>query len=192
MVSRKESSSMSEPLNAVCFKQAHWRVIAQGFKVEEWFQDGQAVGTGGIVMPHEEKLRVGLRHYRFTSSTSPKEAQLGGGWWIDFENYHTIESFAQEHGYDLGYAARLFLALPYSWTRVNRLVSAILEVPLAAYSGRGKPATEKRGNWTPIQHLPVRQFYIPGLFVKGLKPEQQLYRKAFPTHTAREIGNRVG
>ncbi len=183
---------MAEPLNAVCFKQEHWKVIARGFKVEDWFEDGQVVGTGGILMPQKESLRVGSRYFRFANSTSPLEAQLGGGWWIDFENFHTIETFAKEHHYDLGYAARLFLALPYSWTRVDRLLKAILEVPLDAYAGKGKVASDKGGNWTPIQHLPVSQLYIPGLFAKGVKPQDQLYRKAFPKYESQVIRNRIG
>jgi hypothetical protein len=167
---------VNEPLNAACFSQPHWRVIARGFDTERWFEDGQMVGTGGILMPRPVHLRVGQRYYRFASSTSSREAQLGGGWWIDFENFRLIESFAREHRHSLSYAARLFLALPYQWTRVDRLVHAILEVPLKAYAGEGKRAT----TWTPLQHRRAQQLYIPGLYIRGSRPREQLYELAFP------------
>jgi hypothetical protein len=38
---------MAAALNLDCFSQPHWEVIARGFDTEKWFEDGQAVGTGG-------------------------------------------------------------------------------------------------------------------------------------------------
>src|SRR3712207_4251579 len=95
---------VSEPLNAACFDEPHWLVIARGFATESWFEDGQAIGTGGILMPKPEKLRPGQRYYRFASSTSSRAAQLGGGWWIDAENFRRIDTFARDHGYALSQA----------------------------------------------------------------------------------------
>jgi hypothetical protein len=178
--------ALMTPLNEHCFHQPHWLVIARGFKVEDWFEDDQGVGSGGIENPQAVDLPVGQRYYRFAGSTSSKAAQVGGGWWIDYEAFHTIDTFAQQNNINLSTAARLFLALPYEWTRVDRLVSAILEVPLRAYAGRGKPAlgdlARPDTTWTPMQHRPVIQFYIPGLYVKRQKPTQepQLYESAFP------------
>jgi hypothetical protein len=167
-----------DPFNSACFSEPHWKVIAQGFETETWFEDGQAVGTGGLAMPQLQDLRVGQRYYRFASVTSSRDAQLGGGWWIDYENFTKICNFAKKHGYGLEYATRLFLALPYAWTRVDRLVTAILEVPLRAYAGQGKVASPSGEKWTPMQHLKVRQLYIPGLYKRGAKT--QLYKTAFP------------
>ena len=116
-------------------------MIARGKDVEKWFNDDQAVGTGGIVSPQPVHLSVGQRYYRFASSTSSEGAQVGGGWWIEYETFRTIETFARSNGYSLGDAARLFLALPHAWTRVDRLVSAFLKVPLKAYRGYGNVAT---------------------------------------------------
>jgi hypothetical protein len=178
---------LPEPQNAHCFSEPHWLVIARGFDVERWFEDGQVVGTGGIANPQEVHLRIGQRHYRFANSTSSQDSQVGGGWWIEHESFKTIEKFAREHGYSLSEAARLFLALPYDWTRVDRLVSAILEAPLKAYAGLGKPAMgggaptrDRNTTWTPMQHQRVQQLYIPGLFVRGARPREQLYARAFP------------
>lgn len=81
---------MPTAANAEAFDQPHWRVIAAGFDTERWFADGQAVGTGGIVNPQPTQLRSGHYYYRFAGSTSPREAQLGGGWWVDFENFSLI------------------------------------------------------------------------------------------------------
>jgi hypothetical protein len=176
---------MAQPLNEHCFSQPHWRVIAQGFDTETWFNDGQAVGTGGIRSPQPCHLRTGNYYYRFASSGSSREAQLGGGWWLDFEGYRTILSFAQDNGYTVRDAARLMLALPYAWTRVDLLIRALLRQPLKAYAGEGKPAqgsnsgADKGTAWIPTQHIKVRQLYIPGLFVKGARPREQIYEHAF-------------
>lgn len=179
---------MTEPANGACFLEPHWRVIAQGFQTETWFDDGQAVGTGGILNPQPTHLRTGNYYYRFASSNSSREAQLGGGWWLDYENYKKIEAFARQNGYRVRDAARLMLALPYAWTRVDLKIKALLALPLKAYAGEGKPAkgakdggADKGTVWIPTQHMKVCQLYIPGLFVKGNRPREQLYEKAFPS-----------
>jgi hypothetical protein len=188
--------AVPEPANAECFSQPHWRLIARGIDVESWFNDGQVSGTGGILLPKELKLPVGQRYYRFASSMSSREAQLGGGWWVTYESFRQISDFARTNQYSLSESARLHLALPYSWTRVDRLVSAILAVPLRAYAGRGgvahsggADARDKNTKWIPLQHREVTQLYIPGLFVKGRS--EQLFTRAFPDPVVEYIhGNR--
>ena len=171
--------------NATAFAQPHWRVIAAGFDTERWFNDGQAEGTGGIINPQPTRLPSGQYYYRFASSQSPRAAQLGGGWWLDFENYNTLRRFAKDNGYALREAARLMLALPYVWTRVDLLVRALLREPLHAWTGLGKAAQESAPSlpttsaggatsikkpsmaattrWIPTQHVALRQLYVPGL-----------------------------
>jgi hypothetical protein len=171
--------------NEHCFHEAHWRVIASGFQTEAWFNEGQAVGSGGIVNPKPMHLPTGHYYYRFASSTSSREAQFGGGWWIDFENFRLIQAFAQKNGYSIRDAARLMLALPYAWTRVDRQIRALLRLPLKAYAGEGKAAqgetsgADKGTRWIPTHQIKVRQLYIPGLFIRGTRPRQQLYETAF-------------
>ena len=181
---------MAEPANENCFSEPHWRVIAQGFQTETWFNDGQAVGTGGIRNPQPMHLPTGQYYYRFASSNSRREAQLGGGWWLDFENYRKIQVFAEQHRYSIRDAARLMLALPYSWTRVDLRIKAILAAPMKAYAGEGKPAVGAKSGadrgtvWIPTQHIKIRQLYIPGLVVKGTRPREQLYEKVFSSPVA--------
>jgi len=170
-------------LNATEFDQPHWKIIAQGLDTEKWFNEGQGAGTGGILMPQPTRVPAGHYYYRFASSASPKSAQLGGGWWIDFENFTVISRFAQSNGYRLREAARLMLALPYDWSKVDLLVKALLRSPLRAYTGEGKPAqggikgADRGTRWIPTQHIKVRQLYIPGLYVTGRT--EQIYQKAF-------------
>jgi len=177
--------------NATEFDQPHWRVIAQGFDTESWFSDGQAVGTGGILMPQPTRMSAGQYYYRFASSTSSRAAQIGGGWWIDYEAFNTIETFARTHGYRLKDAARLMLALPYDWTKVDLQIRACLKVLLRAYTGFGKPARGGAGNadkgtqWIPTQYQRVRQLYVPGLYVKGRS--QQLWESVFDHPTITEL-----
>lgn len=176
---------MAEPVNKSIFHQPHWRVIAQGFQTETWFNEGQAIGTGGILNPKPIDLRTGQYYYRFASSNSSREAQFGGGWWLDYENYKKIEDFSKRNGYHIRDAARLMLALPYAWTRVDLMVKALLTLPVMAYAGEGKLAKgsmegpDKGTAWIPTQHIKVCQLYIPGLFVKGSRPRDQLYEKVF-------------
>jgi hypothetical protein len=134
-------------------------------------------------MPQPTRLPPGQYYYRFASSTSSRAAQLGGGWWVDFEGFNTISTFARENGYRLREAARLMLALPYDWSKVDVMVRALLRFPLRAYTGEGKPAqgaahgADRATRWIPTQHIKVRQIYIPGLYVEGRN--EQIYEKAF-------------
>lgn len=173
----------SNYLNAAEFEQPHWRVIAQGLDTERWFADGQGVGTGGILMPKPTSLRAGQYYYRFASSSTDRSAQYGGGWWLEFEEFKKISQFADQHGYRLRESARMMLALPYAWTKVDILIKAMLLHPLRAYTGEGKRAmavgadADKNTAWTPLQHVNIRQLYVPGLYVKGRT--HQLYETAF-------------
>lgn len=178
-------NTLTKPANEHCFLQPHWRVIAQGFQPDHWFDDNQAVGTGGILNPRIVHLHTGNYYYRFASSSAPVEAQLGGGWWLDFENFKKIESFAQSHDYSIRDAARLMLALPHAWTRVDIMIKALLALPMKAFAGEGKPAqgategADKGTKWIPTQHSKLCQLYVPGLYVKGVHSSEQLYRKVF-------------
>jgi hypothetical protein len=173
---------VADAINARFFQQPHWLILARGMNVEDWLEHDVLHGTGGISFPTPVHLSVGNRYYRFASSATSKDVQVGGSWWIEFDQFHKIKTYAKQNGHSLSYAARLFLALPYDWTRVDRLVSAILEAPLKAYAGKGKVAS---GNanvsnnvWTPIQRYAAIQLYIPGLFIKGHNPP--LHTVAFP------------
>jgi hypothetical protein len=158
--------------NAEAFAQPHWRVIARGHDVERWFDDGQAMDTGGILLPQPTRLPAGQYYYRFASSTSSRSTRVSGGWWIDFEIFHRIERFAADHGHRLRDAARLLLALPCAWTRVDLVLRAMLLRPLRARTDVGKPAQGAKGGadrgtrCIPPPRDPVRQQYIPGLFVR--------------------------
>jgi hypothetical protein len=177
------SPSFQGAANAKEFEQPHWKVRARGFDTDSWYGSGQAMGTGGITLPQPTRLPAGQYYYRFASSTSSRSTQLGGAWWIDFEAFKTVERFAGQNGYRLKDAARLMLALPYDWTKVDLRVRALLTVPLRAYTGVGKPAQGNEGgadkgtSWIPTQHVRVRQLYIPGLFVQGRK--EQLFETVF-------------
>ena len=174
---------MPTPANADLFEQPMWRVVASGFDTERWLNEGQAVGSGGIANPQPTRLPTGQYYYRFASGASSRHAQRGSGWWLDFENFSLIRRFAGEHGYSLREAARLMLALPHSWTRVDLLLRALLREPLRAYTGLGKPAQgaakgpDRGTRWIPTQHVAVRQLYLPGLYVKGQTPP--LYESVF-------------
>lgn len=170
--------------NAAAFEQPHWRVVAAGFHAESWYTADQGVCNGGILQPQATRVASGQYYYRFASSASPLAAQLGSGWWLDYENFALIRNFAQQHGHALRDAARLMLALPYAWTRVDRLVRALLTQPLRAYTGRGKPVQAPQGGadrgtrWVPTQHIALRQLYVPGLALPGPRG-QPLYETAF-------------
>ena len=174
---------MTEAANAIAFSQPHWRVIASGYDIERWLNDGQAVGTGGIVNPQPTRMPSGQYYYRFASSSATRASQMGGGWWVDFENFQLIRGFAQANKYSLHESARLMLALPYAWTKVDLLVRALLAAPLRAYTGSGKPAQgaqdgpDRGTRWIPTQHIRVRQLYVPGLVVAGQTPP--LYEQVF-------------
>jgi hypothetical protein len=115
--------------------------------------------------------------------TQPHWRVIAAGWWLDFENLARIRRFAVDNGYRLRDAARLMLALPYAWTRVDLLLRALLTHPLRAFTGPGKPAqapsggADRSSRWIPTQHVAVRQLYIPGLFVRGHSP--QLHSQVF-------------
>lgn len=184
---------MTEAINESHFEQPHWKVIARGLKTETWFEDGRGDGTGGILMPRPVKLREGNFYYRFASSASSREAQRGGGWWLDFENFKKVERFSRDNGYSLREAARLMLALPYDWTRVDLLVKAMLAEPVKAFAGEGKPALgastgyDNATRWIPTQHIKVCQLYIPGLYVRGERPREQLFEKVFRQVTVKSL-----
>ena len=174
---------MSTAANAEAFAQPHWLVKARGFDVKSWYEKGLAVGTGGIARPEPTRLPAGRRYYRFANSRKLLAEQLGGEWWLDEEGFRTLSNFAQANGYRLREAARLMLALPYDWTAVDRLVTALLRQPLRAYTGYGKvtqgaeDGPDRGTRWVPTQHVKVRQFFIPGLNVAGRKV--QLYQTVF-------------
>lgn len=166
-----------------------WRLVAGGFRpsfpggrVDHSLDDQRmAIRNGGIIAPHEVKLRTGLYYYRFIDTVFHNLAVANSGdlayfgrWWIDGETMIECRRFARDSGYGLSDAAKLFFALPYEWGDHRRLVRALLAETLRAWEGKGAPAQSSevgsakahprdRGSaWIAPQQIEVRQLFIPG------------------------------
>src|SRR5690606_31154999 len=170
-------------LNEHCFRQPHWLLQARGLDTDAWYDrrpgKQQGLQNGGIASPQPDHLVPGDRYCRFADATTTLTNQLSSPWWISFNTFQIIRQFADRNGMNLSYAARLFLAVPEEWGRMDRVIAAVRVVPLDAYVGKGKGASSGKvanletavtsggkvpeGQWTPVQHEPVMQMFIPGL-----------------------------
>jgi hypothetical protein len=137
--------------------------------------------------PREHEIQKGTILYRFIDlSRTPSAIGSDGPWWFEFEHYQRIRHFALQHGYSLGYCARMFAAILYEWSEVNAVVRAeVVQGPLKVWKGKGKQVEADGGDprdvavqhgmltqgtpepsrkMTPMQgHLEVLQLFIPGL-----------------------------
>jgi hypothetical protein len=130
---------------------------------------GWAEYNGGILMPKRTPVPLNRYIYRFASSRTPHTERARGCWWIEFEVLNTIRQFIRQSGGSRREAVRYLLALPWSWSGVDRVLRARVVKPLDAYRGLGKSA---QGNhprdastiYIPPQHLKeLYQLYIPGM-----------------------------
>lgn len=125
--------------------------------------------NGGILMPRRAPVGVNRNIYRFASSQTPHHERPRANWWIEYEVLSTIRRFIRESGGSRRDSVRYMLALPWSWTAVDRILRARVVKPLDAYRGLGKPAHgahPRDGDtlYIPPQHLrELYQLYIPGL-----------------------------
>jgi hypothetical protein len=141
----------------------------------------------GISMPKQIVIPTGTVLYRFIDiNRGPSARGADGPWWMEYEYYQRIKQFSEQHGYPLGYAARMFAAVLYEWSGVNAVVKArVKDGPLLAWKGRGKQvqATGKDPRDVAVQHgwltsktptvsarmtpmqgpLEILQLYVPGL-----------------------------
>lgn len=175
---------MNAPLNLVCFSQEHWKTRAKGFDLSAWYGKNIGQQNGGIFRPSEADLELGQTYYRFVSSTNGSACTDGalakgivkewfaGEWWITKQTFSHMCRFARAHELSLENAARYFLAVPYEWSRMDRVICATLALPIRAYVGEGKPvfiqeqkgkSNNVRDKWIPPQQTKVKQIYIPGL-----------------------------
>lgn len=144
--------------------------------------------NGGILMPRRVHLGRPQYLYRFASSTTPAAYRARGCWWMEYEVVARIARYSREQGASPRDAARYFLALPWSWTAVDRLLRAELVGALDAYRGLGKAATgahtrDAGTRYIPPQHVPeLYQLFIPGLDV-----DPGLSQKAFSHVSDSEI-----
>ncbi len=135
-------------LNLDCFttspKREKWYNDALGFSVGD---DDQGMYNGGIVNPQREHLKVGHYYFRLISGSQPASRNFGP-WWMDFETLNNIyQRFAvtgdNRKLASSGHASSVFrewLALTYSWNRIEKVVVARLEARLDCYSGVGRLA----------------------------------------------------
>jgi hypothetical protein len=186
---------MSDALNAKYFRNApaepfnpRWLNAARGANP---LATGWPEYNGGIEMPKQVHMRIGQKYFRFASSKNDKESsQFGGPWWVEFESLKEITNYSRRFSSPRD-SVRYMLSIPWEWSEVDKLVYAILEKPLDAYRGKGKPAQPRgmgqvkahpndRGvPYTPPQHLNIMQLYIPGLYDPDTK-STEIRRKVFP------------
>ena len=106
--------------------------------------DGQIVipaSNGGIENPKAIEIPVGTTLIRFGKAPFVQHA-AAGNWWLDFPNYKIVEGYADETGKPVQAGMRELCAVPHEWNCMTLLIQAVTRYPLAAYTGRGKPAVE--------------------------------------------------
>ena len=131
--------------------------------------------NGGITQPSRVHLRTQLYYYRFASSDTPHAHRVAGPWWVEFEVLKKVAIFARETGATPRDAVRYFLAVPWRYSKVDRLIRALLVHPLDAYRGEGRAVnteTEPAGAhprdhdtvYIPPRHVhEIYQLYVPGM-----------------------------
>ncbi|MBI5716608.1 MAG: hypothetical protein HZC37_02850 [Burkholderiales bacterium] len=125
--------------------------------------------NGGIVNPLRVHVRPGQYLYRFANSGKPHAERLRGCWWVEHEVLTKIAKFVRDGHAAPRDAARYFLALPWAWTQVDRLIRARLVEKIDAYRGVGKPAAGDHARdagtrFIPPQHVAeLYQLFIPGM-----------------------------
>lgn len=150
---------MPTALNAAAFSKPHWLLIAKGFKLDDWYNPrggGTAVErNGGIDNPWEASPKLGVRYYRFADLSKPRAQQVGGGWWLEFEQLHKIMEACPSRGLNLSQMARMFLAVPWEWNAADAMVTARLVKPMRVYEGRGRPVRQGKDYTTYSGHSAV-------------------------------------
>jgi hypothetical protein len=140
------------------------------------FEASKQLALKGISAPRKVKLPAGHFYYRFVNEAHASKASqyVAGPWWFEFDQFHRIERFAKQHGYSLGYSARLHAAILYEWSEIKGLVRARLTQPVLAWKGSGKQIRTKvrdprdQKTMTPMQSIhQVYQLCIPGLSDSG-------------------------
>ena len=168
---------MAEPINAAAFDKPHWILLAKGFnwsQLEIYFaaRGGMVERNGGIERPNRTSLYVGTRYFRFVDLQAKEENQQGGSWWVDFDQLMKIMAACPSRGFNLSQMARTFLAVPWEWNHADGIVEAVVQKPLDAYEGRGRPV---RAGKTYLGTSPVDEGDFPGnpdviqLFIPDLR-----------------------
>jgi hypothetical protein len=104
------------------------------------YTEGSYVAASRGISPHDHAVAMDTYLYRFIDlGRGPASKGADGPWWFEYDHYRSIVSFAEKHGYSLGYAARLFAAILYEWSEANAVVRArVTRGPLFAWKGIGK------------------------------------------------------
>jgi hypothetical protein len=92
------------------------------------------------IWPRQSVVTRYTKLYRFIDlSKAPSLLAADGPWWFEYEYFQKIKHFADQHGYSLGYCARMFAAILYEWSEVNAVVRAeVTSGPLLVWKGKGK------------------------------------------------------
>ncbi|MCP5287874.1 MAG: hypothetical protein H6931_01955 [Burkholderiaceae bacterium] len=152
--------------------QPHWR-HRPGHDVERWFDDSQAMDTGGILL-QPTWLTAGQYYYRFASSTSSRSTRVSGGWWIDFEIFHCIEALRRRPAIVCAVrapAARPAVRVDACRPCAARDAAGLRARPTSASRRRGAKGGADRGAIPPPRD-PVRQQHIPA-FVSAPESRSQ-------------------
>jgi hypothetical protein len=106
-----------------------------------WSGSSELAAKG--LWPNQAEIPKGAILYRFIDiGRSPPALAADGPWWFEYESFQRIKHFGLQHGYPLGYCARLFGSVLYEWSNVNAVLRAEVSTgPLLAWKGRGKQVT---------------------------------------------------
>ena len=168
---RKQRARTGPPFPGTIDLQRRWRKSRWAREYAKGFQETDPLGNqitgwpeynGGIIMPQPEDLKIGQRYFRIVDSAAPHHIRISGAWWLEFNTIKSIAEFARDASSPRE-AVQYFCAVYLGNSRCDKLVHGILDMPLKAYTGKGREFHAEGKRFIPPQHLEVKQLCIPGM-----------------------------
>lgn len=143
----------------------------------------------GILNPSVETLHPARNAYlyRLGHSQLADDENLSSPWWIDYQNFIALKTFAQANSVSLTVSSRIHSAQAPQFGPADVLYKAVLAAPILVFQGSGRPIM---GDDDRVYFPPgaVTQTFVPGLRAWPAKGRSSLWYAAFTSFSTEKLG----